>query len=220
MNQIKTCTKCNIEKLLSEFNKQTRGKYGVRADCKQCRDKYYKQWQENNPEYTKHNYQAKKEYYAEQTKLYYQEHKKERKEYYKQWHQNNKHKVNERSKQYNIDNKEILCESRKQYAQTPKGKAVAKAAYQNRRAHKLNNGGKHTAKDILELFDLQSGKCPYCKAKLAKTGNNKYHVDHVMPLNKGGTNNISNIQLLCPSCNLSKQDKLPEEFAAKFNKLF
>lgn len=108
----------------------------------------------------------------------------------------------------------------KKYLQTPKGKAADKAHRQNRRAAKLNNGGKHTGRQILALFDQQSGSCPYCKTKLYKTGKNKYHSDHIVPLSKGGSNDISNIQLLCAKCNLSKKAKLPEEFAAQYGKLF
>lgn len=137
----------------------------------------------------------------------------------KQYQQNNQEQIAERMKQYQQANKEQIAEYNKQYRQTPKGKAVDKAKSHNRRAAKLNNGGKHTAKEILALFKLQSGKCPYCKTKLSKSGSNKYHVDHVMPLSKGGTNDISNIQLLCPKCNMSKSDKLPEEFAQQHGKL-
>jgi len=36
---MKVCTKCNIEKDLSEFNKSVRGKFQKRADCKICQSK-------------------------------------------------------------------------------------------------------------------------------------------------------------------------------------
>lgn len=38
--------------------------------------------------------------------------------------------------------------------------------------------------------------------------NGKIHLDHVIPLNKGGTNDTSNIQLLCETCNLKKSDHI------------
>ena len=164
MNQTKICTKCKIEKCLSEFSKHKRNKDGLQCECKRCCKEY--------------------------------------------------------QGLYRQDNKERKAEWGKQYRQTPKGKAKDKADTQNRRARKLQNGGNHTGAELLNLFDLQSGKCPYCKTKLFKKGNNKYHSDHVMPLSKGGTNDISNIQLLCPKCNLTKGNKLPEEFAQQFNKLF
>ena len=36
-------------------------------------------------------------------------------------------------------------------------------------------------------------------------------LDHIVPLNRGGQHTRANIQLLCHSCNASKQDKLEEE---------
>jgi len=36
------------------------------------------------------------------------------------------------------------------------------------------------------------------------------HVDHIVPLAQGGTNDITNFQALCPKCNLSKGAKMPK----------
>lgn len=238
----KICTKCNQTKELSEFSKKEASKDGLRGSCKAC-DKLYrednkermaatqkqwnidnkeriKQYQQDNAEriaeYNKQWREENKEHCAEYSKKYAQDNKDQIAEYKKQWHKDNP----QYDKQYRQDNADHRAEYNKQWRQTPKGKAARKASSHNRRAQKLNNGGNHTGAELLNLFDLQSGKCPYCKVKLNKTGNNKYHSDHVLPLSKGGTNDISNIQLLCPKCNMSKHDKLPEEFAANFNKLF
>lgn len=55
----KVCSKCNKEKDLSEFHKEKKGKFGVRAECKGCtkrrhrtydsKEKYQK-WVQNNKE--------------------------------------------------------------------------------------------------------------------------------------------------------------------------
>lgn len=62
--------------------------------------------------------------------------------------------------------------------------------------------------DLMSLFDLQKGRCFYCCKKLPKD----YHVDHFMPLAKGGTNERHNLRLACPKCNMAKRTMLPEEF--------
>ena len=36
---------------------------------------------------------------------------------------------------------------------------------------------------------------------------NKVHYDHIVPLDQGGINDVSNIQLLCEKCNLTKGTK-------------
>lgn len=57
-------------------------------------------------------------------------------------------------------------------------------------------------------YRQQRGKCYWCKAPLGDV----YHVDHVIPLSRGGTNDLSNLVLACPPCNLSKNDRLPHEW--------
>lgn len=71
--------------------------------------------------------------------------------------------------------------------------------------------GNFTAKDLIRLKHYQKDKCYWCKTAL----NGKYHVDHIWPLAKGGSNESRNICLACPPCNLSKRDKTPAEFAGR-----
>ena len=44
-------------------------------------------------------------------------------------------------------------------------------------------------------------------------------MDHVIPLAKGGASTLENLQLTCPSCNMSKGMKLPHEFAMELGLL-
>ena len=211
MNQTKICTKCNIEKSITEFHKQKHGKYGVQSICKSCKTKYVLDRQQTPKGKAIARAASQKYRQANRDKVLKQ---------YKSYYYANRDKRINQSKVWRQANKDRKAKYQKSYYQTPAGKAAMKAGNQNRRAAKLQNGGKHTGAELLALFDLQSGACPYCNTKLYKSGNNKFHIDHVMPLSKGGSNDISNIQLLCPKCNLSKHDKLPEEFAANFGQLF
>lgn len=47
-------------------------------------------------------------------------------------------------------------------------------------------------------------KCVYC-------GEPSQHVDHVIPVSKGGTNDLDNLVAACSTCNLAKSDKLLSE---------
>ena len=86
---------------------------------------------------------------------------------------------------------------------------------QNRRARKLANGGKLSKGLSAKLFKLQKGKCPCCNQPLG----DDYHMDHIMPLAKGGANEDLNIQLLRQQCNQQKSAKDPIEFMQSRGKL-
>jgi len=79
-----------------------------------------------------------------------------------------------------------------------------------RRARANNPGNKYDKNDVTRMFAAQGGLCVYCRAYL-----HKYHVDHIMPLALGGCNDPSNLQLLCPPCNLTKNAKHPDQFLAE-----
>lgn len=85
--------------------------------------------------------------------------------------------------------------------------AVARHA-NNRRARKIEAGGVLSRGLSDRLFILQKGLCACCGAKLGK----RFHLDHIIPLAKGGTNDDSNIQLLTPKCNSQKSHKDPIDF--------
>lgn len=95
------------------------------------------------------------------------------------------------------------------YIKIPEVKERKSNIERNRRARLKNSQGSHTLEQIQELLKKQNNKCVYCKKDIKK----KYHADHIMPLYLNGRNEIENIQLLCPKCNLTKNKKHPIDFA-------
>lgn len=89
--------------------------------------------------------------------------------------------------------------------------------YRNRRRTRLRqSNGSHTAADLKHILELQKWRCAYCRANLRKVVR---HVDHIVPLSKGGANTKDNLQYLCESCNQRKAAKDPLEFARQMGKL-
>lgn len=65
--------------------------------------------------------------------------------------------------------------------------------------------GTITAKRLAVLFAKQDGKCSYCSQELVTN----YHLDHIMPISKGGLHTLTNVQYLCQPCNNKKYNKVP-----------
>lgn len=132
-----------------------------------------------------------------------------KREYMKKWVAANRDKLRSYHRQYNETY--VLSEERrkrKRQKRTEWGQRnplhdIAKNA--RRRAAE----GYFTHMDIHAIWVKQSGKCAYCEVSPPK-----FHIDHIIPISRGGSNWPSNLQLLCPPCNLRKHNKLPEEMAA------
>jgi 5-methylcytosine-specific restriction endonuclease McrA len=78
-----------------------------------------------------------------------------------------------------------------------------------RRARLRKAGGTHTVRDILQIYAWQRGKCHWCNVPVGKT----FHVDHVIPIARGGSNRPENLCIACKPCNQRKFTKMPYEFA-------
>ena len=78
-----------------------------------------------------------------------------------------------------------------------------------RRARIKCVGGDLSTNIRTRLMELQQCKCAACRASLKDV---TPHLDHIMPISKGGKNTDDNVQLLCPTCNLTKSAKHPIDF--------
>lgn len=70
-------------------------------------------------------------------------------------------------------------------------------AYVGRRNRPKNRHNKRK-----RVFERDNYMCVNCKTTEYLT------IDHIIPLSKGGRNNINNLQTLCHDCNQKKADKI------------
>ena len=180
----KACSKCGIEKPLTEYNKKKKAKDGLRAFCRECKraiDKQYRQenaekekarqkkWREENPEYGKKWREDNPEY------------DKKSKAYQKKWFENNREK--------------------------------ARLYYQKRRALLAEATTEHfTHEDLLDFWSenkINYKECFYCEKEMSE---GPEHIDHYYPLSKGGPHERANLRPSCAHCNLVKSAKQPETF--------
>ena len=71
--------------------------------------------------------------------------------------------------------------------------------------------GSFYAHEARLIYVAQDGLCYYCAARIAMQGTGS-HVDHLVPLVRGGLNVAANIVWSCKDCNLKKHDRTAAEF--------
>ena len=124
----------------------------------------------------------------------------------REWHAANRHDPEykaenvARAKQWMIDHPD-------------EARALRRRIQHIRRAKMYEVGGTYTQAEIDALLEQQNYKCaaPHCAADLHE----KRDLDRIVPISRGGRNDITNLQFLCPSCNRSKNDKDWEEWLAE-----
>lgn len=122
----------------------------------------------------------------------------------KKWYRENKSRNYENAK----NSKARRPDAVRRYGKTWREKHREKIRIYNsaRRGRERGAQGHYTQAEIRHLYQAQHGLCAFCFCDLSISG---YHIDHLIPLCKGGSNHIQNILLLCPPCNLKKGSNYP-----------
>ena len=191
----KNCCACGLEKHLSDFSKDKTKKDGHHTKCKACVREYKIMHAAEISEQRKH-YRAKNaaaiaEYMKQYRPQYRDNHRQMLAAKSLEWAQKNPEKRKQIARNWRVANAE-----------------ASRVIVRNRRARIKSSDGRHTAADIEEIGFMQRWSCACCRTDIQ----NAYHVDHIIPIAGGGDNNKTNLQLLCPPCNLAKNKKHPVEF--------
>lgn len=204
----KLCPKCGKTKPATSkyFARNKSRKGGLDAYCKSCTKAYYIENRQRLLERANENYIANREKRLKQAAVYRAKNKEKISAWKKVWGIVNIERVKAKRRAYYVANKERQAERSRAWGNKNR---EAKAAHsRKRKAIKRNAEGHHTGADVKAQYKRQKGRCYYCGCKVGED----YHVDHVIPLSRGGSNGPENIVIACPSCNLSKKDKLPHEW--------
>lgn len=170
---------------------------------------------------------SNKEKKAEMDKKYTEANKEHLSILQKKWKIENKEIISKKDKEYRILNKDRLNIIKNIYRNTEKGKIAKTNSEHKRRFLKkhssdntipLYNKYYPTSKCLMEMLQQQNYKCIYCECEINHKLKN-IHLDHIIPINKGGLHGILNVQWLCSSCNTFKSDKDPIEYANSMGRL-
>lgn len=119
----------------------------------------------------------------------------------KEWQKANPDRVNAKNRAWREANPEKASASRKKWdANNPTKRLERK---QVRRARKI--GAYVEAVNRAVVYKRANGICGICGLPVSY---DKFHVDHIVPLSKGGLHCYANTQPAHPRCNLKKSNRL------------
>jgi len=174
-------------------------------------DEYKRKSKDRSSKWRKENPEKAARWFKENTdklKTWRDENPEKLKEYNFKWRNKNKEHEKERCKKYRKDNPEKIRATHTAWIKShPEWRKIQD---RNQRAKRRSKAlGKLSLGLVNRLLTRQKNRCAICRKSLKKTG---YHLDHIIPLARGGKNVDSNIQLTCPKCNREKHDKDPIVF--------
>jgi 5-methylcytosine-specific restriction endonuclease McrA len=188
---VKTCVKCNLTKPLTEYYKDSKSPGGYQYSCNICDNATSAKYREEN-----------KEAISVQRRTY---------------REDNKDLVRLRKSQYYEKNKEVIKVTHREYAKNNRDKH--NEAKHRRRARILGNGvQKYTTLQVLETYGTDCHLCNRPVDMSAPRGVGQpgwetgLHIDHVIPVSKGGQDSLANVRPSHGKCNVIKGGRLEGEF--------
>lgn len=225
----KTCSKCGESKPATAeyFSVDKRKLSGLGAECRVCSRKRIAKWKSDNIEHVKDVNRAyreeNREIVNERTRAWAERNKERIAKRMREWHMRTRDRRREVSRAWKSQNMQrVLERQRERRAANPEREREQRRAYyileperhraksHRRRTRELQAEGSFTAEDIQRQYAAQKGRCYYAACGHSKLV--KYEIDHIIPLSRGGTNWPDNLVLTCPSCNKTKNARLPSEW--------
>lgn len=117
----------------------------------------------------------------------------------RKWYEANTNQERERKQRWHVANPDIHRERIQSWRKNNPEKVSSQQ--HRRRTRKTGAGGSYTAEEFKALCEQYDNRCLACGEK------KKLEFDHVIPVSKGGSSDISNGQPLCRSCNSKKGTK-------------
>jgi 5-methylcytosine-specific restriction endonuclease McrA len=218
MENTKVCSDCLVAKDRSEFTPTKKNTDGLMGYCKVCRnEKTRKRYKENieverkrHRDYTLNMPDEVREKRKRKKKEIYERNKEERKAYSKEYNKKNKQKIVKQGKDRYERRKEELRKLNKLWKINNKSKITE---YGIKLRTRLTKNGIFQISEK-EIKRLLSKPCYPCNK------NPSEHLDHIVPLCRGGRHSIGNLLGACQKCNLSKSKKLLYEYKAQRRKEF
>lgn len=189
--ETKRCSKCGEVKSRSEsFSRRARSSDGYQSSCKQCDAAFYAAFRAANPDRTRAYSAAwRPKLDPERTRAY--------------------------DREYQAVNAERIAENRTVWRAKNAARIEAQlaAGRARKRGARIGDRAAYIA-FVKHVRSAASIPCHWC-GTATKRGARRRHLDHIIPLAKGGADSVDNLCVSCQRCNCAKGAKMPEEFTGQ-----
>ena len=193
----RVCSRCKTWQPVASFFKAKKEKTGIMNECKTCHKVHHDP--ATKSAYDKSRYQDTRTDRIASARRWYNEHKDEAKAYNVAYRAQNLPKIHQQAVSKYQANKDSVIAKVTTWRKANPDKR--KAQEHRRRAQKYQAGGRYTVKEWQALKVLYDHRCLMCHRQ---EPNVLLTFDHIVPLSRGGHNDIANAQPLCFSCNSIK----------------
>ena len=189
----------------------------MKRDRREYQRNYMRQWRADNPERNRTTARESKRRQRlqdpEKVRAYEREYRAKNAEKIEavrlEYRKANRALESRRASEWYYKNRERAAKRIRAWLDANREKKVVYSQNTRARRKAAGKGGRLSTGLVEKLLRLQRGRCAACRGDLKSSG---HHLDHVMPLALGGEHADTNIQLLCPPCNMRKQARHPVEF--------
>ena len=207
---MKVCTVCKAEKPFEAFSKNKGRKDGHHNACKKCKSESDKRSYEKNREKRianmKRYYNENKDWFLDECKKYREQNKEKIAEYKKDWAKQNRGRKSLQEKAWRENNEEKNRQMKRRWYSKNRDRVYSNLL--KRRSLKFNVRFRGVKR--LDILNRDNWTCKECGVQVHDGNINdklKAHIDHIIPISKGGDSTPENLQVLCRTCNLSKRDR-------------
>lgn len=190
----KRCPRCRLIKLIKYFNRYKNTKDGLQKYCKQCQAICNAKWYKTNAK--RERAKASARYKANPRKF---------KQRTRKWAKAHPETMSARQRRWGKANPDKI---RNIQRRTRKACASRIRSYKTLQ-YARKKGVTVEPVDYAIVFARDHGRCHLCGKKVKRS---YWHLDHLIPLSRGGEHSYRNVAVSCPMCNMRKgAGRLPSQ---------
>lgn len=197
----KACSKCGVVRPLGEFYQSARAADGRRSNCKPCSRTTAKAYRVSHPEAVR----EQKSRYRQKNVNACRERGREYQRRYRLEHPGN----TEYQRRYQSEWRKKNPQYHREYQLVWRGKNPQYSSYRyHLRRARLAGAVGNQPFTRAEIWERDAGKCHLCGKSCDAQA---WHLDHLIPISRGGPNAPWNVAVAHPRCNLSRGNRGPAQ---------